>query len=395
MLKCLVYLKLELKRAWKRLPYLYAGAIVLLILTGTVAFLCSKVLYGEAAVERVSVGVVIPEDDAVGKKVIAMVSSLDSVKSICDFRYMGRTESLEQLKAGKIHAVMDIPEEFVQGIMNGTNTPVKIVLSRKTGPEGLVLKELTEAGAATLGASQAGIYAGDELCRTYDMPEALSLLESDLNRIYLSYSLPRLDYFKRVMVSATGDVNLAYYYGISAVVLLLLLGAIPVSEYLMPCSRVMRQKLTVSGIGIGMQVSARVLGLALLFGLLTLPVGLVGIWKGWLPSGPMMIPVWLLVCVGAASFVVAIYRAAGSLMGGIMLLFLAASGQHFLAGGFFPVIFLPKILQPVSAWMPSKLLMDGMKMMVTADWAAPVFGRLLGLTVICILVSMAMEKSRR
>ena len=48
----LVYLKLELKRALKRLPHMAAGAIVLMAMLGTIAFAASKLLYGETTLER-------------------------------------------------------------------------------------------------------------------------------------------------------------------------------------------------------------------------------------------------------------------------------------------------------------------------------------------------------
>ena len=94
---------------------------------------------------------------------MGVVSELESVKSICDFEYMNKEECLDKLNAGKLYAVMEVPEGFVQDIMNGTNTPVKILLPRGTGLESRIFKELTDAGASTLGAGQAGIYAGDEL----------------------------------------------------------------------------------------------------------------------------------------------------------------------------------------------------------------------------------------
>ena len=41
----------------------------------------------------------------------------------------------------------------------------------------------------------------------------------------------------------------------------------------------------------------------------------------------------VMVCLGAASLVVFLYQAAGSLMGGVMLLFLAVTAMHFLSRG--------------------------------------------------------------
>ena len=64
----LVYLRLELKRACKKLPHIFAGAIVLLLLAGTIALLSARMLYGETSAGRITVGVVLPEGDAVAKR---------------------------------------------------------------------------------------------------------------------------------------------------------------------------------------------------------------------------------------------------------------------------------------------------------------------------------------
>ena len=57
----LTYFELELKRTLKSIPYFLAGAIVLVLLAGTIAFSASKMLYGEQAVGKINVGVVMPE----------------------------------------------------------------------------------------------------------------------------------------------------------------------------------------------------------------------------------------------------------------------------------------------------------------------------------------------
>ena len=64
----LVYWKLELKRAYKRLPHLYAGAIMLFFLAAVIALLSSRLLYGGQVVGRVAVGVSVPEEDQLEKR---------------------------------------------------------------------------------------------------------------------------------------------------------------------------------------------------------------------------------------------------------------------------------------------------------------------------------------
>lgn len=391
----LVYLKLELKRACKKLPHIIAGAIVLLLLAGTVAFLAGRMLYGEQAAGRITVGVVLPETDAVARKAVSMVSSLESVKSICDFEYMDMEESMKMLQEGRLYAVMEVPEGFVQDIMNGTNTPVRVILPKGAGLESRIFKELTDAGAKTLGASQAGIYAGDELCVLEGMTDSIPQLEAGLNRMFMGYSLPRMDYFKNVRVTATGDVDTFHFYGISAAVLFLLLCAIPVSAYLAPAGLAMKQKLSIIGIGNATVIGVRILGLGLLMAAVALPVSLAAAGLGWFEwSLPAMLSI-VAVCLSVSSMVVFLYQAAGSLMGGVMLLFLTVTAMHFLAGGFLPLVFLPVSFRDAAVVLPSYIFMEGVKMAVTSAWSLAVFFKLAAVAVVCYLLSLMVEVGRK
>lgn len=364
----LVYLKLELKRALKRLPHMAAGAIVLMAMLGTIAFAASKLLYGETTLERVTIGVVLPEEDRIARQLVRMLGTYDSVRSVCEFSFMDSSEAEKQLRDGEIFGIMNVPEGLVQGIINGTNIPVTITLPQGNALENRVFKELTSAGARTLGSAQAGIYAGDQLLLNYDLAGGISQLEADLNRIYMAYSLPRADLFEHVKVSATGDVDTLEFYGISAFVLYLLLAAIPVSGYLAPESRVMSQQLSLAGIGPWMATAARLAGLGALLLAAALPAALGALKFGVLEFSWLLLPALAAVCLAAAALVLFCYEAAGTLMGGVMLLFLGAVLLLFLSGGFLPLVFLPAQVRSLAPFLPTTTLMNGAKMIVTGAY---------------------------
>lgn len=431
-----IFWKLEIKRGLQRIPQMLAGVVVLLFLGGTTALFASRALYGDQAAGRIPVAVSLPQEELLAKKALSMIASLDSVKSMCDFVYQDRETALEMLGTGEVYAVMEVPEGLVQGIMDGTNAPVRIYFPANAGVESRIFQELTDAGAGILSAAQAGIYAGNQLCGIYGLESQIPRLEQDLNQIFLAYSLPREDYFRYMQVQATGDLDPARFYGVSAYILILLLCGVPVSGYLLPYRPVLGRKLRMAGLGPLTQVLARTVGLGVLLILATgmmvaalaaaplvwivvqrvtgmaagplkgsagmvtdtaaftsasggsfsgtpgeaslirifFPEG-AGVWDS-LPDKLLLAGTLILVCLAVAAVVVLLYRLAGNLLGGILLLFLLATVQHYLAGGFLPLVFLPATVKGLAPVLPSGILMDAMAMALTAHWDGMVFARL-------------------
>lgn len=362
-------MEMEIKRALRWLPHILAGAAVLVVLMGTAALLAGKMLYGGSAAERIPVGVVLPGEDALAKQAMRMISSLESVKSLCDFVYMEEEEAKEQLDKGELLAVLQMPDGFIQDIMSGVNTPVTVILPQGAGVESRIFKELTDAGAQILGAGQAGIYSGDQLLSDYGLTDKIAMFETEMNRIYLSYHLPRMDYFQRITVSAAKDVPVSVFYGISAFVLMLQLSLIPISGLLKREPGVMRQKLDLMGIGPFIRSGSRILAVSVLLGAIVIPAAGAAVLAGVFSMKIHTIFTGVLVCLGAASFGVCLFLAAGSRAGGIFLLFIMTAVLHFLSGGVLPEVFLPAVIRKAAPFLPPHILMEGVKMAVTEHWS--------------------------
>lgn len=358
---CFVYMKLQLKRTCKTIPSFLAGAIVLAALLGTIALSASKVIYGEAVTGRISVGVVLPEEDEVASLALSMLSSMDSVKSVCDFVYLEADEGRSRLSNGDLNVLMVVPEGFVKDIMQGVNTPVTVVLPENAGMETMIFKELADAGAKTLSVAQAGIYGADEFCMIHGLVDSIPEVESALNRLYMKYALPREDYFRNYQVSAAGDVTMIQYYGISAMVLLLLFCGIPASSVVKPDSLILQQKLKLIGVGRKTMVFSRMVSVAFLMMLILALAGGILSAMEWIQISWWQAGWAIFICFAAASLVVLAYEAAGSQMAGVMLVFLSSVVMMFLSGGFIPMVFLPQGFAEISAFLPSTWLIQAMK----------------------------------
>ena len=388
----LVYLQLELKRTIKSISYFLAGAIVLSLLAGTIAFSAAGMLYGERAVGNIPVGVVVPKEDVLAAKAMRMVESLDSVNSLCDFTYLEESEGLEGLKKGEFFALMKLPDGLVEGIMDGTNLPVTVVFPENAGLEASVFRELTEAGSSILSTSQAGIYAADEYLWQHGMEVYVPKAEEDLNRLFLSYALDRDVYFRKKEVSAAGKVGTAAYFAISMSVLVLLLLGIPAAPLMRPDSEALRQKLKLFGIQQWKQVLVRQLCLTFLLLLVSAVPVLFCMKQRVLGSTLAAAGLWLLLCLTASGWILMFYEVCRNSAAAILFLFITTVVMVFLAGGIVPSVFLPDIVQKAGSIFPASFLMDGVRLMVTGagtgkEMLAPA-AKLLGTAAVCFLVSV-------
>ncbi|MEG2452136.1 MAG: ABC transporter permease [Clostridium sp.] len=388
----LIYLKLELKRMFKRIPYFLGGVVVLILLVGTVAFSASKMLYADRALSKIQVGVILPTDDKMASAALSMVSSLDSVGSLCEFQYMDETEGKKRLKQGTVSALMQIPEHLVEGIMDGSNTPVTIIFPKNSGLEASVFKELTEAGTSILRTAQAGIYGADEFLTLHQSESSIDQAERDLNRIYLNYALSRESYFKTQQISAAGDVTTVIFYGISASVLVLLLMGIPAAPMLRPYSNVMEQKLSMMGIGAIKRTAAKTIALTCMLLLASLIPYSLCLLKGYIRFGAATVLMWILICMAAAGWILFLYELSGNVQAGILLVFFSAVLMLFVSGGIVPGVFLPESIGSLGAWMPSTWLMDGIKWMIKGGNLIPV-GRLILMEIAVFVLASAVRRS--
>ena len=363
----LIYLQMECKRTLKSIPYVLTGAIVLVLLAGAIAFSAGKLLYGDRALGRIKVGVVMPEDDALAGMAMRMVSSLDSVKSLCDFTYVEAAQGRRQLKDGELLALLEIPDGLVEGIMDGSNVPVTVVLPDNAGLEAAVFKELTEAGSSLLKTAQAGIYAADDYLNAYGMTVFIAQAERDLNEVFLRYALARERCFSGEEASAAGDVGVAAYYGISAAVGVLLLLGIPAACIAGPYRPATEEMLLRIGIGRAQRTAARTLSLCLLlllfFSFPTAVAAYRGLFKAE-AAAPLM---GILLCLAAAGWIHLHYELCRNETAAILLLFGTTVVMLFMSGGIIPSVFLPKAVQAAGKWMPAAYFADGIRFMITGE----------------------------
>lgn len=364
---------MEVNKTMRMLPRMLLQAILLMVIIGTIAFCGVKSMEKEPLAVSVDIAVVAEDDNAVTQMAIGFVESMESVSEFCSFRQVSEEEGFALLEEGKVAALILLPEQLVEGIMNGQNPAVEIYFAKQAGLESMLFKELTDAGAGLLNVAQAQIYGAGDTAAAYDFTDKLSVMEMEIDSYNLAFALDRLALYETEQVSATGQMNTMQYFAASAVVLFLLLFGMALYPVMQPEPAVFRRQLARQGVGLWWQDFCQWLCGLLSVGLMSiLCLAVSRIATAWSRDSGKKIELFgrgqraghmagivfliLLGIVLISTLVYLVYSLAGSRVSGILLLFMISIIMIYLSGGLVPSMLLPETMQKIGDNLPTAYL---------------------------------------
>ncbi len=384
----ILYLYLEIRKTLGMVPRMFLQAILLMILIGAIAFCGVKSMEKKPLAVNVDIGIVVQEENAMTKMALAYIENMESVSQICSFRQVSEEEGTDLLTEGKLVALIVLPGQLVEGIMNGNNPEVKIVFPENARLEAMLLRELTESGAGLLRVAQAQIYGAYDTAVEYGLTDRLSQMEMEIDSYNLAFALDRLALYETEMISATGRMSALQLYMSSGVVLFLLLSGMAVYPVVQQEPLAFRRQLKRQGTGKWWQCFCQwMCGFVCMVLCVVLSGGVVLLLKNaaatviknesgekglstfvlsdgnsFLVTAPETglaekIGISLLVIATAATLIYFLYSIAQSKTGGILLIFLCSTVAVYLSGGLIPSPFLPQAMQAVGDRLPTAYMM--------------------------------------
>lgn len=350
------YLFYQLKRALRHGPQMLLGAIVLAVFAGTIAFCAIKEMEASSTSVSVPVAVVIEDQSEVMNLLLSFLADMQSTGHFI-FRAMTEQNAYSALEDGSAAAVMLVPKDLIEGIMDGTNLHVQVLLSEKNALAAILLQELSAAGAKILSAAQAGTYTMTTLYHIADRTDALSDAYMELDLRNLNYALSRGDLFHVVRANATGEESVLTYYLASGILLFLLLFGICYLSFYGKSNAACQAKERACGIGYPTVLCGRISGIFLyqLFLLFVLAAFMPYLAKTFLLSFRQclfMLGLFAALLISIAAFFFFLYELVPAPGHAILLLFFTSVLMMLVSGCFVPNAFLPVWCRHAAAVLP-------------------------------------------
>ena len=386
-----VYLRLQLKRALRLLPRMLALTLLLAALASLSTLLLSGLREGDEARVPVRVGIVGDLEEGMLGEAIGLLETLDSSRYSLRLEPMTEAEAASALRSGRIAGYARVPEGFAEAMMIGEHRPIVFVTLNGGADVGAqMLREIAGTASALVLETENAVYGAQDAVA--ELTPGRNPYDAG-DRLVLRYMLRIMDrerLFELETVGAAGSLSLPGYYLCGLSVLFLLLWSLSCTPYASGRSRELSGLLAGRGLPCAAQLGAEYLGCVLLMlggllaggtaaGLLLRRFGaeipeLAGLGAGRLfVLGLRALPVALMLC----ALQLLLFELTESVVAGVLLQFLNAALQGYLAGCFYPSAFFPDALRRFGAVLPAgvalralqALLLGGDAGVFAAVWA--------------------------
>lgn len=350
----------ECKRTWKTLLKSIGSFCACLLLTAVLVAAFSEIMQNAQVFQKVNIGIAIPEGESISRLATQYISSMDSVRSVCDFYYLDEQESVEQLKQGTLQAVVVLPEGFYHDVQVGINPPAQIYFPKDAAQNTQVFEELVTAGVSFLQTAEAGVYAALDTASYYGVELQGAGLGDTIAYLFAHQMLKRDSVYSAKMLSTMGNLSVAEYYYAAGLVILLMMCGIQFGFLYGKRNRSVEDKLKIRGVGSLRQSVVKILVMTeflYVTGLLYYFAG-IGV-AGWTKTYFVFYQgtTWyalLLLCLGIAIYFQVLYELSGSSSQAAVFVFAVNVITIIGAGVLIPEAYLGKEIAGISRFLPMK-----------------------------------------
>lgn len=350
----------ECKRTGKTLLKSIGSFCACLLLTAVLVAAFSAIMQNAQVFQKVNIGIAIPEGESISRLATQYISSMDSVRSVCDFYYLDEQEAVEQLKQGTLQAVVVLPEGFYHDVQVGINPPAQIYFPKDAAQNTQVFEELVTAGVSFLQTAEAGVYAALDTASYYGIELQGAGLGDTIAYLFAHQMLKRDSVYSARMLSSMGNLSVAEYYYAAGLVILLMMCGIQFGFLYGKRNRSVEDKLKIRGVGSIRQSVVKILVMTeflYVTGLLYYFAG-IGI-AGWTKTYFVFYQgtTWyalMFLCLGIAIYFHVLYELSGNSSQAAVFVFAVNVITIIGAGVLIPEAYLGKEIAGISHFLPMK-----------------------------------------
>ncbi len=349
---------IETKRTIKIFSKSLINIVLILVIVFAAMFGLSRLMGEKQVFRAIDVGVVMPEDEEEMQLIMDYISSTESGEAVCVFHYLGEEEAMEQLQQGNLQAVVLLPEDTYRSLNRGDDASVELYVAKKGGADTSVFEELMVGVMEFYQIPKTGIDATMFTAKTYEINIARNKLDDAIANMYMEQIILRGNIYNDMVASPIGEANLAQYYLVSALMILLLVLGVNFGYLYQKRNTIVEEKMRVYGVSAGQYYIIKIIIMSGVMWILSSLLYIVGCivsrcMDSWfLQMEWYVFFVLLLLSIMIALYFHIIFELAGRGIQSSVVLFLTNIIMIIASGAIIPLAYMPQPIRTIGRYLP-------------------------------------------
>ena len=362
-----VYLKLQLKKAFRHYPSVllvtFVAILGIAITLGTLSFINNS----SEDKQRINIGIVGNLQESRVDVVVYALENMDALVASVKFTELSQEEADKAVKNGDIVGYICIHDSYFEDVAYGDNSAAKYISADNPGDIGNIMaNELAMMLSDMVVETQKGIYSAVDLAKDNNVTKDLYVKIDDLNFEYMSFVMSRQNLYEIEYLGVKDKLTYGGYYACGFLVFFLMIWGISCNKIISSGNYGLYRLLYMRGLKIHWQVLGEYAGyllvtfvtfLMVFAGLFSLLSGSdVGI-REFVGSNAFsgigyafkMLPVFIMFTL--MHFM--IYEIFTNVISSMLVQFIVSVGFGYVSGCFYPNTFFPEAVQNFAHYLPS------------------------------------------
>ncbi len=361
------YFKAQLKRAVRLFPSVLLITAITLGCVAVTAFIITQKNSNSEDKKRITIGIVGNSDDRYLNVGIEALKNMDDTRFSIEFKDMEIEEAEKSLEKRQISGYIYIPDDFIDDIKYGINTPAQYrTLKNQQGFSEVLMNEVALIISDIVTEAQNGSYSSHAVVEEYNIKGATWRKMVKLDAKYIKYALERHDTYKLEYIGMKDRLSFGGYYICGLFVFFLLIWGISCNKVLAVKNYALSRLLKGKGIKTTQQIFCEyasffiismlvILLLAVAFGMACYNRSF-GI-RELENAGVITAVAFVVKAIPAIAMItmlhMMVYEIFTGTVSAILMQFIISICLGYISGCFYPNSFFPESVQTLVEYLPS------------------------------------------
>lgn len=307
---------------------------------------------------KIEVGIVSDVDSQMLDFAMGYLTGMESVESVCNFRYVDYEQGESMLSEGELQVVVLLPASLYDELNNLEHSKATIMLSEKEDLGVRMFGELLGSAVNLLQVGEAGVAASYKVTAHEMMLFNRSDLGNFLALKYAFQALDRMDTYDDIVVSPMGLMSGVQFYYLTLLLCICLICGLNFSYLYEKKQKAMENKLRIEGVGYIQQSAVKIVLMGLYVFVVESAVYIAGcivsqrLGLRFLEFNMGTVGILLLQAIAFGAHFHLIYSVAKDEKQGTLLLLISSILFVVCAGLIVPQIYLPEVAQWIGNLSP-------------------------------------------